>query len=320
MRNTFMEWFGLSVPILQAPIGGAATPRLVIEVGRAGGMGSLALTWTPYETSRDRIAEIKAANVPFFINFVLRFGTTALAPVIALGVPAVTLSFGIDEAAIRLIKDSRAKAGVQVGSLAGARAAIAAGADFLVVQGMEAGGHVQSSTPLMKLLGDVAAIADGVPVIAAGGIARAEDIAACLKRGAQAVALGTRFLVTPESGAHALHKQAIVEAGEGSTCYSNCFDIDWPYAMHGVLRNSTLEAWEAAGSPAAPNRPGEGDVIGHHGDVPIIRYSDTNPFAHATGDVLAACLYAGAGAPHIHSIEPVGALVSRLWAETQALL
>ena len=79
MRNTFMEWFGLSIPILQAPIGGAATPRLVIEVGRAGGMGSLALTWTPYETSRDRIAEIKAANVPFFINFVLRFGTAALA-------------------------------------------------------------------------------------------------------------------------------------------------------------------------------------------------------------------------------------------------
>jgi hypothetical protein len=90
--------------------------------------------------------------------------------------------------------------------------------------------------------------------------------------------------------------------------------------MHGVLRNSTLEAWEAAGSPAAPNRPGEGDVIGHHGDVPIIRYSDTNPFAHATGDVLAACLYAGAGAPHIHSIEPAGALVSRLWAETRALI
>ena len=73
--------------------------------------------------------------------------------------------------------------------------------------------------------------------------------------------MGTRFVVTAESRAHELHKQAIVEAGKDCTSYTNCFDGDWPYAMHRVLRNSTLDAWEAAGSPQPPHRPGEGDVI-----------------------------------------------------------
>jgi hypothetical protein len=101
---------------------------------------------------------------------------------------------------------------------------------------------------------------------------------------------------------------------------TTCFDVNWPYALHRVLRNSTLENWEAAGCPAAPHRPGEGDVIGHHDGQPIIRYSDTPPFANATGDVLATCLYAGTGVEFIDSVSSAAQIVGKLWAETRILL
>ena len=320
MPNNFMGWFGLSVPILQAPIGSSASVQLVEAVGRAGGMGSLAMTWTPVEVGDAQIALLKASRVPFFLNFVLRFGTESFSRFLTPGIPAITFSWGIDPEAAAKAHAIGAKVGIQVGTAAGAKLAIAAGADFVIAQGMEAGGHVQSTTPLKQLLPQVLAAAGETPVIAAGGLSRAEDIASILNQGAQAVMLGTRFLATHEANAHYLYKQAIVKARASDTAFTNCFDIDWPHAMHGVLRNSTLEMWEAAGSPAPPHRPGEGDIVGYHGDRPIIRYSDTPPFASATGDVLAACLYAGTSVEYIDSVASAAEVVNRLWAGTQALM
>ena len=320
MNSLFMNWFGLTVPILQAPIAGAATVELATAVGRAGALGSLALSWPEAQAGLRDATELKTRKIPFFTNFVLRFPNEALPLIIALGVPAVTFSWGVDEALVARVKASGAKVGVQVGSKAGAQTALKAGADFIIVQGMEAGGHVQSSTPLQKLLAGVVAIAGAVPVIAAGGIADARGAAAAMRQGAQGVMMGTRFLATQESGAHELYKQALVKATAGDTSLTNCFDIGWPYAMHRVLRNSTFEMWEAAGSPAAPNRPGEGDVVASSGPTQLLRYFDSSPPQDATGDVLAACLYAGTGVDHINAVEPAGALVTRLWTETQKLL
>lgn len=319
MENDFMRWFGLTIPIVQAPIGGASNTVLATEVGRAGGMGALALTWTAADLAAEQIATLNAAAVAFYVNFVLRFGTAAIESAAKCEPPAITLSWGIDADAILLVKSHGVKVGVQVATPTGAVAAIEAGADYLIAQGIEAGGHVQSSTALHKLLADVIEVAGTVPVLAAGGVARASDIAACLAQGAQAVVMGTRFVVTTESSAHEVHKHAIVEASVDCTSYTNCFDGDFPYAMHRVLRNSTLDAWEAAGSPQAPNRPGEGDVILYHGATPILRYGDTGPLAGATGDVEAGCLYAGIGATHIDKVEPAGVMMQRLWAETVEL-
>ncbi len=315
-----MDWFGLTTPILQAPIGSASNVALVTAVGRGGGMGSIAATWTPRDEGLAIAAQLKAAGYPFFFNFVLRFGTDRLAWYRDAGLPAVTQSWGIDAASMAAFKSAGTRVGVQVGSAAGARAAMAAGADFIVVQGMEAGGHVQSSTPLAKLLPQVVALAGSVPVIAAGGISTAADIARMMKAGAQGVMMGTRFVAADESLAHDAYKQAIVAAQAGDTAYTNCFDIDWPYAMHGVIRNSTFEMWEAAGSPAAPNRPGEGDVIMRIGDQALVRYCDTPPAMGAEGDLLAACLYAGTGVEGIASVLPASLIVSTLWDETLLLL
>lgn len=320
MRNRFMDWFGLSAPILQAPIGGASNVALAAAVARGGGMGSLAMTWTERDPGLAMVAELNATGIPFFLNFVLRFGIARLGWYLDAGIPAITQSWGIDADSIARFKSRGTRVGVHVGAAAGARSAIAAGADFIVVQGVEAGGHVQSSTPLDRLLGETLAIAGQVPVIAVGGISTAADIARVIKAGAQGVMMGTRFVASEESLAHDAYKQALVAAKAEDTVYTNCFDIGWPYAMHRVIRNSTFTIWEAAGSPAAPNRPGEGDIVMRQGQQSLVRYCDTSPARGAEGDLLAACLYAGTSVEGIASVQPAADIVTALWSEARQLL
>lgn len=319
MTSTFLQEMGLTTPILQAPIGGAATIELAGAVAAGGGMGSQALTWTDPQAAVDRVRRLKQrAGRRFFVNFVLRFPPRALSAVLAEGVPAVTLSWGLDPQLMAGIKAHGAHVGVQVGHAAGAKAAREAGAAFIIAQGYEAGGHVQSSQPLSRLLPDVLAAAGPVPVVATGGIGTGQQIGEALRQGAAAVMLGTRFLATEEADAHRDYKQALVAAGASDTTYTNCFDIDWPYAMMRVLRNGTFMAWEAAGCPQAPHRPGEGDRVAQQSTGPITRYSDTPPAADATGDPLAACLYAGESVAGIDDIAPAAEVMARLSRDIDA--
>jgi NAD(P)H-dependent flavin oxidoreductase YrpB (nitropropane dioxygenase family) len=138
--------------------------------------------------------------------------------------------------------------------------------------------------------------------------------------GAQGVMMGTRFVASRESEAHDAYKAALVAASAEDTAYTNCFDIDWPYAMHRVIRNSTFRMWEAAGSPAAPGRPGEGDIVLTAGGKGLVRFCDTPPCRDATGDLLAACLYAGTSVDGITDVRPAAEIVTSLWAEARALL
>lgn len=316
MPPILIDRLGLDVPILQAPIGGPAALPLAGAVAEAGGLGSFGLTWTDPQSAVDAVRRLKArAGRRFFVNFVLRFPPRALAAVLAEGVPAVTFSWGIDRALISAAKARGAAVGVQIGNAEGAAAAREAGADFIIAQGYEAGGQVQSSQPLSRLLPDAVAAAGSVPVVAAGGLATGRDIAAACRRGAAAAMLGTRFLARREAAMHESYKQELVRCRAHDTVYTNCFDIDWPYAMVRVLRNSTFEAWEAAGCPQAPKRPGEGDIVARQSSGPIIRYSDMSPAPDATGDPLAACLYAGTGVEAIDDIPSAGELVARLARE-----
>ncbi|WP_315731101.1 MULTISPECIES: nitronate monooxygenase [unclassified Bradyrhizobium] len=312
-RSSLMEILGADLPIVQAPIGSAATVDLVAEVGRAGGIGGLALTWTKQATA---IAQVRALKERlgrrFFVNYVLRFPLISLEAVLAEGVPAITLSWGADADLVARIKSTGARVGVQVGHPLGAKRAKDAGVDFIIAQGYEAGGHVQSTMPLMTLLAGVREVAEGLPVVAAGGLSTAACVAHALKAGAAAAMLGTRFLATTEADAHASYKLAILHAQAADTAFTNCFDIGWPYATVRVLRNSTFDSWEAAGCPMAPDRPGEGDTVAHQRGAAVVRYSDAPPLADATGDPLAACLYAGTSVDGIEDIVPAFELVRRL--------
>ena len=317
----FLALTGQRIPIVQAPIGPSAVPALAAAVARAGGLGGLALTWSSPDEVRATVAAVRGAagGGAFFVNFVLHFPCEGFEAALDAGAPVVTLSWGIDENRIGRARRAGARVGVQVGHPLGARRAREAGADFLIAQGIEAGGHVQSTTPLARLLPAILAEAGDLPVLAAGGIATGSGIAQAIASGAAGAMMGTRFVASRESGAHDLYKQALVDAGADDTAYTPCFDVGWP-AMQRVLRNDTLAAWEAAGCPLPPNRPGEGDVVFRRGTEDIVRYSDTAPTTGSEGALLSACLYAGTGVGDVGAVEPAADLVSRLWAEAEVAL
>ncbi len=317
MESKLAQRLGLKYPILQAPIGSMAGVDLAAAVSNAGGLGSMALTWAPPDTARELIGEIKSrTSQPFFANFVLAFPIPSLDAALEAGIPIVTFSWGDPQQLIQKCHNANALVGVTVGTADGAKSAQAAGADFIICQGMEAGGHVQSTTPLLHLLDETVKACSDIPIVAAGGLADGKDIARVLNAGADAVMLGTRFIATVESRAHPLYKQALIEAQAENTVISSCFNLGWENAPHRVLRNSTLEMWEAAGCPPAGLRPHEGELIAsNHAGRNVMRYDDNPPAFDMDGDVLACCLYAGMGCGKIEDVPTVAELLPRLWSE-----
>jgi nitronate monooxygenase len=209
-----------------------------------------------------------------------------------------------------------ASVGVHIGSVTGARAALDLGTDYLVCQGTEAGGHVQSSALLYDLLPEVLDEAKDTPVLVAGGIGNGQKIKKGLLAGASGAVLGTRFVATQESGAHPDYKRAILKAHEKDTALSVCFQDGWPGAMHRALRNDTFVRWEAAGCPPVGKRPGEGDVLAAHPDgTKVLRYNSYTPGGDLKGTVSELVMYAGQGVDDVKDLPGAGELVRRLWAE-----
>lgn len=311
---TFIAKLGLKFPVLLAPIGSPASVELAAAVSNAGGMGSFALTWTEPLIAAKRVAELRSKTVrPFFVNFALAFKPTALIPALESGAPVVTFSWGLPGALVETVHSFGALVGVQIATVQGALQAIEQGCDFLICQGVEAGGHVQSSVPLPELLTSVRAVAGRTPLAAAGGIVNHDDVAELRRLGADAVMLGTRFLACRESLAHPAYKSALIKAQRSDTVLTGCFEKGWPYALHRVLRNSTLTNWEAAGCPPVGKRPGEGDVVAQYHERRILRYEVSPPVSEMTGDVLSCALYAGSGVEKITAIRPAADIVQDLW-------
>jgi nitronate monooxygenase len=173
----FRALFGLRYPLAQAALAGAGGPELAVAVAEAGALGSLALTREAPESAERVVRQVKAATRgAFFVNYVLRAEPPSLARALEAAPPAVLFSWGMPTAEhVRLVRAAGAKLGVQVTGAGSARRALDLGADYLVCQGLEAGGHVQASRPLdetlNEVLGQVSRARPGVPVVAAGGIA-----------------------------------------------------------------------------------------------------------------------------------------------------
>ncbi len=307
--------FAVERALVQAPVGGCAGPELVAATAEAGALGTLACTWTAADAIAPLVARVRALTaLPFAANLVLWFGPDAqLEALLAAGVPVITFSWGQPgRERIARCHAAGARALVQVGTAAGARQARVDGADAVIAQGVEAGGHVQSTTPLADLLDDVLEVCGDIPVIATGGLAERADIARVRRRGAAGAMLGTSFVATVESAAHERYKAALVAAAGQDTALTVCFDGDWPHAPHRVLRNPTLERWEAAGCPAPGRRPDEVAALATRGGRGIARYDDSPPLAGDEGAVAEMCLYAGAGCGAIADIPTAAELIARL--------
>jgi nitronate monooxygenase len=308
------------VPVVQAPIGPAATPALTAAVSEAGGIGSLGASWTEPGMLRAQIREIRRRTArPFMVNLVLAFEQEErLELALAEGVELVSFSWGIDAGLVARAHVAGATVLAQAGSAAEARAAVDAGCDVVVAQGVEAGGHVQGDTGMLALVEELARTLP-MPVLAAGGIADGQGVAAAMAAGAAGAMLGTRFVATEEADVHAEWSARLVAASAADTVLTGLFDGGWPGAPHRVLRNSTYRRWDEAGRPPPGSRPGEGDVVAQSGGIDIERYAADEPRRDTTGELEAMCLYAGRGVGRIASVEPAADVVSRIASELAAI-
>src|SRR5262245_48046117 len=314
LRTTLCDLLRIEVPIIQAPISGAATPALVAAVSNAGGLGMFAMANRDPDGIRRIIHEARQlTNRPFGANFLLRPQEQTEARLEACldsGVPVVSFFWDDPAPYIPRVHAAGALVMYTVTSAADARRAVEAGVDIVVAQGWEAGGHVQGQVAALPLVPCVVDAVTPIPVVAAGGIADGRGMAAALTLGAAGVWMGTRFLVSTEAATHPVHRERLLQASETDAVYTGLFDVGWSGVPHRALRNSTLTQWEVAGCPPSGQRPGEGEVIAQSADGhPIVRYRSLTPVIGATGRIEAMGLWAGQGVGLVTRSQPAGDIV-----------
>lgn len=327
LHTDLCDRVGVDLPIWNAGMGGGlAGVELAAAVAGAGGLGVLGMGGLPAPAVREHVRQLRArTDRPFGVNLILPLATDDVVQCcFDERVPVLVLFWGDPAPYVAAARAAGTTLVVQVGSVEQAEQAAAAGVDVVMVQGAEAGGHNRSTEPLATVLPAAVAAVRPVPVVAAGGIADGKGVAAALRQGAQAVSLGTRFLCSDESGAADGYKQRIVGAAADETLLTTLFDVGWPDAAHRVLRNRTVTAWEAAGSPASGGRPGEGDVVGRMPvagqPVELPRYSIFMPMAGFEGDLEDQVLYCGRSCAAIDDVRPAGELVRDLARDAEAEL
>lgn len=318
IKSRFTELLRVEVPVMQAPIGSCSCPELAAAVSNAGGLGMLALSWHTLDGCGEKTRRTRQlTKAPFGINLVLKWNQTErLRASLDAGAEIVSLFWGDPESYLPIIRSAGARAIIQVGSSDEAKRAADLGADAILCQGFEAGGHVRGNIGSVALVPIVVDAVSPLPVIAAGGFGDGRGLAAALALGASAISMGTRFLATEESLAHPQYKQRIVDASPEDTLYTDLFDGGWEEAAHRVLRNSTISEWELAGRPMRGARPREADIVAClPGGREIHSYADTPPLRDMSGEWERCAMYAGESVGVIHDIPSAGEVVRRIVSE-----
>jgi nitronate monooxygenase len=297
-------------PIMLAPMDVVADGALAASVSTAGGFGIIG---GGYGNEAWLIRELDAAGAARvgvgFITWSMAKNSRLLDLALERKLPAIMLSFGDVKPHVDKIKRAGALMICQVQTVEQAKDAVANGADVLVAQGAEGGGH-GISRGTFALVPAVADAARGVPIAAAGGVADGRGLAAALMLGADGVLVGTRFYATLEAMGPLAAKERIVAASGDKTIRSILFDIArrnvWPAPYTGrVLRNEFSERW----------RGREAELMQHQAEE-AARYDE----ARDAGDFGTAAVIAGEAVDMISDIPPAKEVVDRMVKEASALL
>lgn len=328
-RGAWAERLGLEVPVVQAGMGGGlSTSALAAAVSRAGGLGTVGIMPPRAFAGQLRAARAAAPGRPVSANLLVPFARRAhVRACVEAGVALVALHGGFAPAVVGQLRRAGIEVLHQVGTVDQARRAVRDGASGVIVQGLEAGGHLHGVAPVVGMLAAVrAALDDGTPVLAAGGVADGQDVRRLLGLGADGAVAGTRFLATPESGAHPAYKQALVEGTR--TLETLLFGFGWPM-RHRVLPNAATQRWcrrdplgprvvRAVNHVSAPL--GRALPLGlmtscprvQHPAVPVLSPGPPVDDGAPEGIVRASALYAGESVARITDLVPAAEVVARL--------
>lgn len=301
-------------PIVLGGMAGATSVPLVAAVSNAGGLGTLGIARTSAERIPAEIAAVREGTArPFGVNFLLFMAREdALEAALAARPPVFSAAWARSDqdlsAIFRRAHDAGSVVMYMASTVGEARRAREAGADVIVAQGTEGGGHVGWVATMAVLPMIVDAVAP-VPVLAAGGIADGRGLAAALALGAQGVLLGTRFLATQESPLPPSFKQAVLDSDGHDTVLTEIPDLAratvWPGAMSRARRNAFIERWAGREWEIRARQPEVAAALER---------------AREAGDADNAVLFIGQDAGLIHDLPPAATLVERLVAEAEALL
>jgi nitronate monooxygenase len=311
IRTALTEKFGLECPIVLAPMGGVSGGRLAAAVSNAGGLGLLGGGYGDPAWMRNELSVVKAETArPWGVGLITWHATNEIVELALSYEPhAFMLSFGDPRPYAPAIKAAGCALICQVQDVEDARSAKAAGADFIIAQGTEAGGHGASraTLPLVPAVVDTVA---PTPVLAAGGIVDGRGLAAALMLGAQGVLMGTRFYAANEALGHQRVKEYIIAAKGSDTRRTRVFDIvreyEWPEPYTGrALRNAFLERWDCR----------EEELVAAL-DTEIPNFQA----AVEAGDVDTAMVWASEAIDLISEVAPADELVKRISIEAESCL
>jgi NAD(P)H-dependent flavin oxidoreductase YrpB (nitropropane dioxygenase family) len=323
LSTSITRAFGLTTPIVNAGMAMIARPALAGAVCEAGGLGTIGCDINPPDVLRDLVRQTKALTKrPFGVDMIGNFVTDEHLAVLIEEQVALAIFFWTlpTPQHVERLKQAGIKVWMQIGAVAEAEQAVALGADALIVQGAEAGGHTRAEASTMTLFPRIRRRFPGLPLLAAGGIVDGATMAAALVLGADAVWCGSRFLAARESDAHDAYKARVVSADVGDTAILSIYGPEWPdQAMRAIINDG---ARVAVGREAAAIKEAEGQVIGstvlNGQTIPVPRYSAILPTRDFNGDIEQACLTAGQSAGNIDEILPAGEIVRRMTSEAKA--
>jgi NAD(P)H-dependent flavin oxidoreductase YrpB (nitropropane dioxygenase family) len=310
------DLLGITHPIVLGGMGSATAPDLVAAVSNAGGLGTQGLSGRKPEEAAGLIRQVRErTSAPFGVNFLLfqyRPDDPTIAAALAERPPVVAYAWAWSDQDLRPFVEPAHAAGAKVmhmvSVVADAVRAAEAGADVIVAQGSEGGGHVGLMGTIALVPQVVSAVAP-VPVLAAGGIADGRGLAAALALGAQGVLLGTRFLATHEAPIHPGYKQAILASDGHDTVLTEIPDLasgsTWPGAFSRVWRNSFIAEWSGR----------EAELRRRRGEV-----QRQLAASRAAGDADQVPLLFGQDAGLIRELLPAGEVVRRMVDEAKAIL
>ena len=309
METAFTARLGLRCPIISAPMGAVAGGRLAAAVSRAGGLGLIGPGYlgTEWIDAEFRAAAGERVGIGF-ISWDLARSPERLDAALAHRPAAVMLSFGDAEPFADAVRRAGALLMMQVQTVEAARRAATLGADVIIAQGTEAGGH-GAQRALFPLLPAVVDAVAPIPVLGAGGIADGRGLVASLALGAEGVLLGTRFCAAEEALGSDAAKARIVASSGDATVRTRVFDIvrglPWPKGFTGrAIRNAFTERWHG----------NEDELLAAQSDEQR-RYTA----AAQAGDLETALVWAGEGLDLVRDVRPAAAIIAEIMREADAV-